>query len=103
MLDNLIALLTNLTHVNLGQVQMPDINLPRLELLNLQAILRMVFMVVGAITLIVVTLGGFRYVFSQGDPQAAARAKDTILYGLIGVVVVAAAAVIVDFVLVGFL
>lgn len=58
----------------------------------------MVFMAVGAITLVVVTLGGFKYVFSQGDPQAAAKAKNTILYGLIGMVVVIMAVTIVNFV-----
>jgi hypothetical protein len=57
-----------------------------------------VFAVTGALSLLMVTVGGFRYVASQGDPQAAARAKGTITYALIGLLVSVSAVAIVTFV-----
>jgi TRAP-type C4-dicarboxylate transport system permease small subunit len=66
---------------------------------KLQAILAVVFSVLGALCVLFVTIGGFRYVASQGDAQAAARAKNTITYALIGLVVSICAVAIVTFVL----
>lgn len=43
--------------------------------------------IVGALAVIMVIIGGFRYVTSNGDAQGLKSAKDTILYALIGVVV----------------
>ncbi len=63
------------------------------------AVLAVVFTLIGAICLLMVTIGGFRYVASQGDPQATAKAKGTIIYALIGLVVSISAVTIVTFVL----
>lgn len=53
---------------------------------------------VAAIAVIVVIIGGFRYILAQGDPQAVSKAKSTILYALIGLLVAIIAQVIVAFV-----
>ncbi|MEI7683328.1 MAG: pilin [Candidatus Saccharibacteria bacterium] len=50
-------------------------------------ILKLVFGLAGAISVFVITLAGFQYVLSQGDPQKVAKAKDTIIYAVIGLVV----------------
>lgn len=42
---------------------------------------------IGAVSVVMVIVGGFRYVTSQGDSSATESAKNTILYSLIGVVV----------------
>ena len=42
-------------------------------------------------------IGGARYIGSQGDEDAAAEAKNTILYAIIGLIVIGLAAVIVNF------
>jgi hypothetical protein len=55
--------------------------------------------VVGALSFLFVVIGGFRYVLSQGDPQAATKAKNTILYALIGLVIAIVAQTIVTFVI----
>ncbi len=55
--------------------------------------------IVGAICLLFITIGGFRYILSQGDPQGVAKAKGTIIYALIGLSVVILAQVIVRFVI----
>ena len=63
------------------------------------AVLTIVFGVIGALSLLFITIGGFRYILSEGDPQAAAKAKGTIIYSLVGLVVSISAVAIVTFVL----
>ena len=53
--------------------------------------------IVGIIALIVIIIGGVQYMTSTGDPGKVKKAKDTILYGIIGLIIVALAAVIVNF------
>jgi hypothetical protein len=60
--------------------------------------LTIVFGVVGALSLLFITIGGFRYVLSQGDPQAVGKAKGTILYAVVGLIVAITAMAIVTFV-----
>lgn len=58
--------------------------------------------IVGALALVavvVVIIGGVKYMTSNGDAGKVKTAKDTILYGLIGLVVCALAAAIVNFVI----
>jgi hypothetical protein len=54
---------------------------------------------VGAIAVVMIIYGGFRYVISGGDSGAVTTAKNTILYAIIGLVVAALAYAIIDFVL----
>ncbi len=68
--------------VNIDSLPKPGADASRLRL-----IMTTVFMITGAIALLVVTIGGLRYVLSHGDPSATAQAKNTILYALIGLVV----------------
>lgn len=60
-------------------------------------VLNIVFGVVGALTLLFTVYGGFKYVMSQGDPQATNTAKNTIIYAVIGMVITLSAAAIVNF------
>lgn len=62
-------------------------------------ILTIVFSVIGALSLLMLTIGGFRYVASQGDPQALSKAKGTIIYAIVGLLVSISAVAIVTFVL----
>jgi hypothetical protein len=55
--------------------------------------------IVGGISVIMVIYGGFRYVTSGGNDSSISGAKNTIVYALIGLVIVALAQVIVHFVL----
>ena len=54
--------------------------------------------VVGVIAVIMIIVGGLKYVMSSGDSNNITSAKNTILYAIIGLVVVAMAQVIVRFV-----
>lgn len=62
-------------------------------------VLPLIFMILGALSLLFVVIGGFRYVISAGDPSNTAKARETILYALIGLVVSVSAFSIVRFVL----
>lgn len=66
---------------------------------QLQVVLQIVFGIAGAVAVLMVVIGAFQYVISTGDPQKTAKAKNTILYALIGVAVAVSAQVIVSFVL----
>ena len=55
--------------------------------------------IVGAISVIMIIIGGFRYVTSAGDSNNVSGAKNTILYAIVGLIIVAFAQVIVQFVL----
>jgi hypothetical protein len=55
--------------------------------------------IVGVAAVIMIIIGGFRYITSSGDSASVNSAKNTILYAIIGLVIVALAQVIVRFVL----
>lgn len=63
-----------------------------------EAISNTLIFVVGAAAVIMVIIGGLRYVLSGGDASSVKGAKDTILYALIGIVVAALAYALVRFV-----
>lgn len=69
----------------------------------IQTVINAILFVVGIVAVIMIIIGGFRYVASGGDSSAAAAAKNTILYAVIGLVVAIAAFAIVNFVLDAFI
>lgn len=54
--------------------------------------------VVGLIAVVMIIVGGLRYMTSGGDASKTAAAQNTVLYALIGLVVAAMAAIIAQFV-----
>lgn len=61
-------------------------NLPGTELTDttIKTVLEAVFMVAGGVAVLIITVAGLFYVISLGNPQATNKAKNTILYALIG-------------------
>lgn len=55
--------------------------------------------VVGIAATIMIIVGGFRYVLSNGDAKAAESGRKTIIYALVGVVITLAASLIISFAL----
>ena len=55
--------------------------------------------IVGLIAVVMIILGGISYMTSSGDSAKVKKGKDTILYGVIGLVIVGLAYAIVNFVL----
>ena len=58
--------------------------------------------VIGAISVIMIIIGGIRYVISGGDSAKVTAAKNTILYAIVGIIVALLAYAIINFVLVNF-
>ena len=56
-------------------------------------------LVVGVVSVIMIIVGGLKYITSGGDSGNVSGAKNTILYAIVGLVIVALAQVIVRFVL----
>jgi hypothetical protein len=54
--------------------------------------------IAGAAAVILLILGGIRYITSGGDPADIKTAKDTVVYALVGLVVIAVADALVTFV-----
>lgn len=53
----------------------------------------------GALAVIMIIVGGFRYIVSSGNQEQTKSAKNTIVYAVVGLVIIAVAQVIVQFVL----
>lgn len=55
--------------------------------------------IVGIIAVVMIIVGGVKYITSQGESSNVTAAKNTILYAVVGLVIVALAQIIVRFVL----
>lgn len=65
----------------------------------LESILSTVFLVTGALATIFIVVGGLRYVLSVGNSEKVQKAKNTILYAVVGLVLSIFALGIVNFVI----
>lgn len=90
-----------LLYLAAGLLKSDNINLPQAPATTstLTTALNVVFATVGAIAFLFFVIGGFRYVLSQGDPNKVADSKRMITYSVAGLLVMALAATIVNFVL----
>ncbi len=84
---------------NIGQCNLPKENADDALMKRVQIILNVIIGVIGIVTVAVIVLGGVSYVTSQGEAAKLAKAKNTILYGIVGLVVAMLAFAIVNFVL----
>lgn len=64
----------------------------------IQNVMNILLFVIGAASVVMLVIGALRYTLSAGDAQAAAAAKNTIIYAIIGIIVAVMAWVIADFV-----
>ncbi|HSX53066.1 MAG TPA: hypothetical protein VLF90_01725 [Patescibacteria group bacterium] len=60
---------------------------------------QIIVLATGVAAVVMVIVGGFKYVVSQGDPNAVNSAKNTILFALLGLVIAGSAQLIISFVL----
>lgn len=67
-----------------------------------RTITNVLLFIIGAIAVIMLIIGGIRYVVSGGDQNAVTGAKNTILYAIVGIVVAILAYAVVNFVLGSF-
>ena len=80
----------------------PDVtNLPRVnaDQGTIKTILTLVFTVTGAIAVLMVIIGGIKYSSSGGDPGEVSKAKGTIIFAIVGLILSILSVSIVNFVL----
>jgi ABC-type maltose transport system permease subunit len=70
--------------INSNQVE----NLPKNNLgsSTLQNVTNILLGIIAGISLLIITIAGFKYVMSQGNPDEVAKAKNTIIYALVGLI-----------------
>lgn len=66
---------------------------------TLAAVINILSLVLGVISVIMIIIAGIRFTTSQGDGNATAGARNTIIYAIVGIVIAVMAQFIVKFVL----
>ncbi len=66
---------------------------------TIRNVINVISIIAGAVAVIMIVWGGFRYITSGGNAETVKSARNTILYALIGLVIIAFAQVIVRFTL----
>jgi len=67
-----------------------------------KTVVNILLFIVGAVSVIMIVVGGLRYVVSGGDSSAVNSAKNTVMYAIVGIVVAFMAYAIVNFVVTAF-
>lgn len=65
----------------------------------ISAIINIFSFIIGVTAVIMIMVGGFRYITAAGDSSKITSAKNTVIYAIVGLIIVAFAQVIVKFVL----
>ena len=65
----------------------------------IRRIVNILLFIVGAVSVIMIVVGGLRYTLSGGDSSSVSSAKNTVLYAIVGLVVAFMAYAIINFVL----
>jgi len=77
-------------------------SLPRVDVSNngtfIPTVLGIVFGIAGGLALLMITVSGLRYILSAGSPEKISKAKNGIIYSLVGLAIAIAAESIVYFV-----
>ncbi|MBX4197654.1 pilin [Candidatus Saccharibacteria bacterium] len=74
-------------------------NLPKTNDNVIKTVLTDTFILLGAISLLMIVIAGLRYIFARGNAEATAQAKNMITYSVMGLIIAALAASIVSVVL----
>ena len=90
----------NILHTVAAKVSSTKAGVPEVEASSaIAGILTTVYFAAGIVAVIVIIVSAFFYVTSQGDASKIKRAKDGILYSVVGLVIVMMAFVITNFVI----
>ena len=66
---------------------------------TVQKIINVILYIIGILAVVMIIIGGIQYTTSAGDQNAVTKAKNTILYGIVGLVIAVLAYAIVSFVI----
>ncbi len=79
------------------QINPSELNIPKASPSSASDIFNLIFIVVGATTVIVMVIAGISFILSRGEPQKAARARNAIIYAAIGLIIALLAFSVVKF------
>ncbi len=65
----------------------------------IQSVTNWLLGIAGALAVVFLIIGGVQYVISAGNPTSAEKAKKTIIYALVGIIIIAASLFLVNVVL----
>lgn len=85
----------------LAQIDTGNLPKPAANSGALNKVLMLTFGIVASISLLVIVIGGLRYILAHGDPNSVSQAKKAILYAIIGLLVSFTAMSIITFVIKG--
>jgi hypothetical protein len=76
-------------HANCGEGNTCDTGLPVVNASShqLQTALQVIFGVAAALAVLMIVIAGFRFVTAQGNPQEVGKARATIIYAVVGLLV----------------
>lgn len=75
-----------------------QLGLPKVALdTGVERVITAMFVLIGALSVIFIIVGGLKYSLSGGDPKRVETARETILYAVIGLIVSVSAFAIVKF------
>lgn len=98
-------MITDLLRIVAGSFNVDQSDVDRVPALSddsiVNGLLNGAFTLIGAVCVIMIIVGGIRYMTSQGESGAITKAKNTILYAVVGLVFTLFAFVIVNFVIEG--
>ena len=89
---------SNVTDMGLGEVEQHLNNLPKADSSILTGIVNFALYVAGILAVVMIIVGGVQMTTSAGNPNAVAKAKRTITYSIVGLIVAVLAYAIVNFV-----
>ncbi len=87
----------------LGQIDISqdELNIPKdvaADSSTVEIVLELAFGLLGMIAFIVIIIAGLQFVLSRGEPEKAAKARRTIIYAAVGLVIAVSAFTLVQFV-----
>ncbi len=89
----------NTAPTNLAECNMPAENANDQLMPRVNNIINVVVAVLGVVTVGMIVIGAITYITSQGDAAKTTRAKNTIIFGIVGLIIALLAFAIVNFVL----
>ena len=84
-----------------AQLDLKEVPQTRATNATLQNIVAVIAIIAGAIAVLIIVLAGLRYITSRGNPNETAKAKDAIIYAVVGLIIIISAFSIVNYVVLG--
>lgn len=100
-MTNIGIIISNVADVCSDNGQHPGCGLPTVDASSNQVhdILQIVFAILAALSVLFIVIAGLRFITAQGNPQEISKAKSTIAYALVGLLVALLAEALVAFTL----